>query len=109
MLIACACAWAHLEVALLASQLPYDLTALAVNLVDRKGPAGTNEQVGVVIDVYGVDVEVVEDLLREEEAERPPRSLGWLAIGLREADMVEAVPFEEYLAGLYVYLLGNSL
>ena len=51
----------HLEVALLASEPPYELTATAVDLVDGEGIAGGgDEQVGVVIYLYGIDVEVVK-------------------------------------------------
>src|SRR5215204_7322292 len=50
----------HLEVALLASKAPDDLTTFSVYLVDGEGLAGRDEQVVVVIYFYGVDVEVVE-------------------------------------------------
>src|SRR5215208_6472236 len=52
--------WPHLEVALFPSQPPYDLAALAIDLVDAGCPAATDKQVAIVIYVYGVDVEVVD-------------------------------------------------
>ncbi len=79
----------HLEVALLAAETPDDLARLAVDLVHGAGPAGGDEQVILVVYVYGVDVEVVEGFV----------------VRLLEPDVVQAVPLEEDLAGLDVYLL----
>src|ERR687886_168103 len=47
--------WAHLEIALLAPKAPYDLAGFTVDFVDGGGFASGDEQVGVVIHVYGVD------------------------------------------------------
>src|SRR5215211_63619 len=88
----------HLEVALLAAEAPDHLAATAVHLVDGPRVAGGDEQVPVVVDVYGVDVEVVE-----ATAVIP------LDVGLLDADVVYAVPLEEHLPGLYVHLLGDTL
>src|SRR5215203_5596992 len=93
-------AWPHLEVAFLPAQAPYDLTAHAVDLVDGGGFAGGDEQVVVMVHVYRVDVEVVDAavvILRRRD------------VGLVEAYMLEAAPFEEHLAGLDVKLLDDTL
>src|SRR5215218_4209680 len=66
-------AWIHIAGALLAAQPPQDLTALEVDLVDGGASAGGDEQVGVVIDIYGVDVEGVEG---------HPGILRWVSVGL---------------------------
>jgi hypothetical protein len=68
---------------------PDHLPALAVDLVDGTGRAGGDEQVILVIHVYGVDVEVVVGL----------------GVRLVEADVLQAVPLEYDLAGLDVELL----
>jgi hypothetical protein len=93
-LVAGSGARAHLEVALLATQAPYDLAALAVDLVDSGGMASGDEQVIVMIYVYGVEMEVVKvpPVLR-------------LTVGLLDADVIQAAPLEEHLSGLDVYLL----
>src|SRR5919112_2708555 len=91
--------WAHLEVALLATEAPQDLTVLAVDLVDGGGPFGGDEPVAVEIYLYSVDVEVVEGragVLRR------------LAVGLLDAHVLQAEPLEEHLPGLDVELLGDS-
>src|SRR5215211_3516688 len=93
-------AWIHLEGTLLAAQPPQDLTALAVDLVDGGGSAGGDKQVGVVIDIYGVDVEVVEG---------HPGILRWVSVGLFRTYMLQAVPLEEHLAGCDVYLLSYPI
>src|SRR5215218_2728790 len=83
----------HLEVTLLAAEAPNDLTAFAVDLVDGGGIASGDEEVVIVVYVYGVDVEVVD-----AGVVILPR----LDVGLLEAHMLETVPFEEYLSTLYV-------
>src|SRR5215210_1052115 len=90
----------HLEVALLASQPPHHFAALAVDLVDRGGPAGGDEEVGVVVYVYGVEVEVVEG---------PLGTLRRRAVGLLDVHMLQAVPLEDDLPTLDLYLLGYPL
>ena len=75
-------AWTHLEVALLAAKAPYDLAPFAVYLVDGGGFAGRDQQVVVVVHVYGVEVEVVDAgaaILQRRD------------IGLVQAHMVEAI------------------
>src|SRR5215211_8796283 len=57
-------AFSHLEVAPLPAKSPYDLSALALYLVDATGVAGTEEQVTVGLYVYRVDVEVVVGVVR---------------------------------------------
>src|SRR5829696_6094378 len=52
-------AWTHLEVAVFPSQPPQDLPTVALYLVDAPGVAGREEQIAIVVYVYGVDVEVV--------------------------------------------------
>src|SRR5215208_176035 len=52
--------WPHLEVALFPSQPPDYLATLAIDLVDAACPAGTDQQVAIVVYVYGVDVEVID-------------------------------------------------
>src|SRR5207237_2070465 len=49
----------HLEAALPAPEPPEDLAGLAADLVDRVRVAGGDDEVAVVVDVDGVDVEVV--------------------------------------------------
>src|SRR5215218_9105521 len=93
-------AWIHLEGALLAAQPPQDLTALAVDLVDGGGSAGGDKQVGVVIDIYGVDVEVVEG---------HPGILRWVSVGLFRCYVLQAVPLEDDFPTLDVYLLSYSI
>ena len=83
---------AHLEVVLLPAQSPHDLACLAVDLVDGAGRAGGDEQVILVIHIYGVDVEVVVGL----------------EIRLLEADVLQAVPLEEHLAGLLDYPVEHN-
>ena len=75
-----------------------DLPALALYLVDGPGIAGTEEQVAVGLHVYGVDVEVVVEIVG---------IFGQLDVGLLDADVIEAVPLEEDLPGLDVHLLGD--
>src|SRR5919112_2224832 len=90
--------WTHLEVALLAAEAPQDLTVFAVDFVDGRCPFGGDEEVAVVIYLYGVDVEVVEGrggVLRR------------LAVRLLDANMVQAAPLEEHLPALEVELLGD--
>jgi hypothetical protein len=53
----------HLEVALLPDESPHDLAAVALYLVYGPGISGTEEQVAVGLYVYGVDVEVVVDVV----------------------------------------------
>src|SRR5215204_1725284 len=87
-----------LEVAFVAAEPPQDLAALAVDLVDGRGPFSGDEEVAVEVYVYGVDVEVVEGcagVLRR------------LAVGLFDANMVQAAPLEEHLSSLEVELLGD--
>src|ERR671917_2881384 len=90
----------HLEVALLAAQAPDDLSRLSVYLVDGRGLAGGDQQVVVVVHVYGVEVEVVD---------AGTAILQKRSIGLLKAHMVEALPFEEQLSGLDVQLLHDAL
>jgi hypothetical protein len=49
----------HFEVAILPAKTPDDLSRLPVDLVHRASPAGRDEQVILVIYIYGVDVEVI--------------------------------------------------
>src|SRR5215213_5500889 len=86
----------HGEVAFLSAKPPDDLARLAVDLVDGGGPAGRDQQVLVVVYVYGVDVEVVERRLE----------IGWrFEIRLLKGHVLQAVPLEEDLAGPDVDLL----
>src|SRR5215213_10380341 len=87
----------HLEVALLATKPPQDIARFAVDLVDGPGVAGTDEQVVVVVDIYGVDVEVVV-----AEARIVRREAG---VGLLDTDVIEASPLEDDLLGLDIHLL----
>src|SRR5215211_3062282 len=89
----------HIEVALLAVQSPCDLPALALYLVDAPGIAGTEEQVAVGLYVYGVDVEVVVDMVG---------IFGQLDVGLLDVDVLEAVPLEEHFPALDVHLLDDT-
>jgi hypothetical protein len=75
---------AHLELTLFTTKAPYDLAALAVDLVDGEGSACGDEQVAVVIYVYGSDVEVVEVLLIVEVLEEPLGTFRWLEVALLE-------------------------
>ena len=52
-------AWPHLEVALVAAEAPDDFARLAGDLEDRRGRTGRDDQVVLVVKVYGVEVEVV--------------------------------------------------
>src|SRR5919107_4895343 len=88
----------HLEVTLLATETPQHLPVSAVYLVDGGGVAGGDEEVVVVVHLYGVDVEVVELV-----------AVVFLVVGLLDADVVQAVPLEEDLSGLDVHLLGDAL
>src|SRR5215212_1188276 len=83
----------HLEVALLPAQTPDDLSRLSVDLVHGGGVAGGDEQVILIVYVYGVDVEVV------------------VGLGVRrvEADVLEAVPLEDDLTALDVDLLDDPV
>src|SRR5215217_7873576 len=90
----------HVEVALFPAKTPDDLSRLPVDLVHRASPAGRNEQVILVIYIYGVDVEVVESGLEVG---------GRLVVRLLQPDVVEAVPLEEYLPALDVDLLSYPL
>src|SRR5829696_4535951 len=56
-------AWTHLEVALLPAESPHDLAAVSLYLVYGPGISGTEEQVAVGLYVYGVDVEVVVEMV----------------------------------------------
>jgi hypothetical protein len=86
----------HLEVALLAAEAPQYLSALAHYLVDTPGIAGAHEQVAVGLYVYGVEVEVVVEMV----------GIFWeLDVGLLDADVIEAVPLEDDLPALDVNLL----
>ena len=90
----------HLKVALLTPEPPQDLAALTLYLVDGRGPFSGDEEVAVEVYVYGVDVEVVEGC---------PGVLRRLAVGLLDANMVQAAPLEEHLSGLEVELLGYPI
>jgi hypothetical protein len=87
---------AHLEVALFTAEAPQDPAALAVDLGDGPGVAGRDEQVAVVVDVYGVDVEVVVAV---------GGVFGRQDVRLIDSDVLQAVPLEEYFAGLDINLL----
>ena len=63
-----------------------DLAAVALYLVDGTGIAGRDDQVVVVVDVYGVDVEVVVEIVGHHLAPE----------GLLDADVLQAVPLEEH-------------
>src|SRR5215211_7430325 len=91
---------AHLEVALLPAQPPYDRTGLAVDLIHGGGAAGRDKQVIVVVHIYGIDVEVVD--ARQGTLRR-------LGEALLKADVVEAVPLKEHLSTLDVNLLDDTL
>src|SRR5215217_7586241 len=69
----------HLEVAPLPAKSPYELSALALYLVDAPGIAGTEEQVAVGLYVYGIDVDVVEKV----------GIFGQLDVGLLDADVLQ--------------------
>src|SRR5215208_8176988 len=86
----------HLEVALLASKTPCDVSVIALYLVDAPGIAGAEEQVAVRLYVYGVDVDVVVEIVG---------IFGQLDVGLLDSDVLEAVPLEDDLPGLDVHLL----
>ena len=86
----------HREVALLAAEPPDHLAGRAVDLVDRPGVAGRDEQVAVGVDVDRVDVEEVE---RGSD----------LRVGLGELDVVEAPPLEEHAGARYRELLHDPL
>src|SRR5215208_660086 len=86
--------WTHLEVALLASKTPYDLSVLSLYLVDTRGISGTEEQVAVGLYVYGVDVEVVVEIVR---------IIGRLDVGLLDSDVLQAMPLEDDLPDLDVH------
>jgi hypothetical protein len=88
----------HLEVALLATEAPDDLAALAVGLVISTCVADGEEQVVVVVHLNGVDMERVEvtPVVR-------------LIVVLFGVDVAKTVPLEKHLSGLDVDLLGNSL
>src|SRR5215208_398574 len=90
--------WTHLEVALLASKTPYDLSVLSLYLVDTRGISGTEEQVAVGLYVYGVDVEVVVEIVR---------IIGRLDVGLLDSDVLQAMPLEDDLPDLDVHLLDD--
>src|ERR687898_2122827 len=90
--------WTHLEVALLASKTPYNLSVLSLYLVDGPGISGTEEEVAVGLYVYGVDVEVVVEMVG---------IFGQLDVGLLDADVFQAVPLKEHLPGLEVHLLDD--
>src|SRR5215207_7949514 len=86
----------HVEVAPLPAKPPGDLARLAVDLVDGGSPTGRDEQVFVIIYVYGIDVEVVERRLEIR---------WWFVIRLLKGHVLQAVPLKEHLAGLDVDLL----
>src|SRR5918993_2367761 len=88
----------HLNVALLAAESPHDLAAVALYLVHGPGISGTEKQVVVGLYVYGVDVEVVVDVLG---------ILGRLDVGLLDSDVLQAMPLEDDLPGLDVHLLDD--
>src|SRR5919112_555289 len=88
----------HLEVALLAPEPPYDHSVLSLYLVHGPGISGTEEQVAVGLYVYGVDVEVVVDVLG---------IIGRLDVGLLDSDVLQAMPLEDDLPGLDVHLLDD--
>src|SRR5215208_2541516 len=92
---------AHLEVALLAPEAPDDTARVAVYLVDGAGLAGADQQVVVMIDVYGVQVEVIDA--------RGLYVLPGLAVTLVETYVIETFPLKEHLSGLDVYLLNGAL
>src|SRR5919107_4807566 len=87
----------HLEVAPLPAKSPYELSALALYLVDAPGIAGTEEQVAVGLYVYGIDVDVVEKV----------GIFGQLDVGLLDADVLQAVPLEDDFTALDVHLLDD--
>ena len=68
----------------------------AVDLVDRPGVPARDEQVAVVVEVDGVDVEVVVGV-----------ALGHRRVAVVERHVVEAVPLEEDPAGCDVDLLDD--
>src|SRR5215212_907307 len=83
----------HLEVALFPAELPDDLARLSVDLVNSAGITGGDEQVFLIVYIYGVDVEVVKGL----------------GVRLIEADVVQAVPLEYNLPGLDFDLLDDPV
>src|SRR5215212_1100068 len=85
--------WPHLEVAPLTAEAPDDVARLAVDLEESGGRAGREEQVVLVEYVYRVEVEVIVVA----------------GLVLREFDVIQAVPLEEHLPGLYVYFLDYSV
>src|SRR5215213_8393340 len=90
----------HFKVAVFPPKTPYDLSRVAIYLVDGEGLASGDEQVIVVIYFYGIGVEVVE-----------PRApiLRHRGIALIKTYMLDAMPFEEHLAALDIKLLNDSL
>ncbi len=88
---------AELEIVLHAAEPPHDRAARPVELVDRRGGAPTCEQLAVAVDRDRVEMEVV-DVARGGD-------LG--AVGLVEADVVEAVPLEEHALAVDVDLLDD--
>src|SRR5215217_2931532 len=83
----------HLEGTLFPAELPDDLARLSVDFVHSAGITGGDEQVLLIVYVYGVDVEVVEGL----------------GVRLIEADVVQAVPLEYNLPGLDFDLLDDPV
>ena len=88
------------EVALLPAEAPVDLPAVAVDVVDRPRVARVDQQVAVLVEVDGVDVEVV---VRRRGGGRHRR----LALGHRH--VVEAVPLEQHAARGDVDLLDHAV
>jgi len=84
------------EVAALASEPPDDLRGPAVDLVDRVGVAGGDEQVLVVVDGDRVQVHVVP-----VAADRP--------VGLADRDVVPAVPLHQHGSRAEVDLLEDRV
>src|SRR5215211_1376754 len=86
----------HVEVALFPAKTPDDLARLAIDFANGASSPSRDDQVSAWNRIYGVDVEVVESRL--EVGRRLEERLFY-------SDVVQAVPFEERLAGLDVELL----
>src|ERR1700681_4858949 len=89
------------EAALATPQPPQDLPAVRVDVVDGPRVASGHEQASVVVEADRVDV---------EEVEGPGRRRGDRTfVGLAEADVVQARPFEHDKARPDVYFLNDPV